>query len=293
MTQLSDHIEHIKRTLRYHHVIFENQLHECRLFSAGTCERIMEERRAEEKEFSRKLDKVKRTIPKRLLKKIEKYEFALTIANRMNTAIASYAWDDPHCDAMQIDDETRDHFISAKQESVRAYHDLAKHLFLQNKISDHTKEMNCHITRVTNLHNYVANIDNLPRRVVLQNAVLQDITDMETSQRRDKYKKIAGITLRIIGWGIIIAASVIGFNPAVGFVIMGLSLAATVVGEALNLGGKKLAKPPISQQQMRVVHDSLLFFKKSPPVIAELTENGSLTNGHTHELSELSLSRSA
>jgi hypothetical protein len=280
MTQLYDDIQHIKQTLRYHHVIFENQLHECRLFSLGTCERIMEERRAEEKEFFRKLDKVKWSIPKRLLKKIEKYELALTIANRMNTAIASYAWDDPHCDAMQIDDETRDHFIRAKQESVRAYHDLAKHLFLQKKISDHTKEMNCHISRVSNLHNYVANIDNLPRRARLQNAVLQDITDMETSSRRDRYKKIAGITLRIIGWGIIIAASVIAFNPAVGFVIMGLSLAATVVGELINLGGKRLAKPPVSQLQMRAVHDSLLFFKKNPPVIAEPTVNGSLTNGH-------------
>jgi hypothetical protein len=276
MSQLQLDIEHLKQALRYQQEIFSNQLYETGLFTQGTCERVMEERCAEQFKFFQKLNKIKRSIPKRLSKQIDEYLLALTTASRINVTIAAYASDDHFCDSMIIADDVREHFYHAKQESVKAYHDLVKNLFLQKTLSDHSDEMNCHISRVTNLHNYVTDVSSSSKR----ETVLKDICDIERKQRSDYYKKIAGITLRILGWGIIIAAAIIGFNPAVGFVIMGLSMIATAFGELLNLSGKKLAKPPVSQQQLLAVRDSLLFFKKKPSevIVANGNSNAAVSN---------------
>ncbi len=278
MTQLKSDIEHLKQTLLNQQEIFSMQLHECGLFSNGTCERVMEERYAEQLAFIKKLDKVKSSIPKRLLKKIDAYLEALISATRLNTTIAAYALDDIFCEKIHTDHESREKFIQAKQASMKAYRDLAKHLMLQKTLSEHTEELDCHTGRVSNLHRYAIDVHNLEKQAV----VINDICDIERKQRNDKYKKIAGITLRVVGWGIIIAASIIGFNPAVSVTVMVLSIVATLFGELLNLSGKKLAKPTVSIKQMSTVRDSLLFFKKKPPeqVDPEMTPqlNGQVSN---------------
>jgi hypothetical protein len=79
-----------------------------------------------------------------------------------------------------------------------------------------------------------------------------------------------------------IAATVIGFNPAVSLAVMGLSFLATGFGELLNISGKKLAAPSVSQSQMSTVHDSLLFFKKERPKQINPDVNHLISNDAQH-----------
>jgi hypothetical protein len=266
-SQLEEKIQLIKLRVRSAVNNFAGDLEQGNLFSPGTCENIINDRYAEMDEFFKKLDKIKRTIPPKLSKQIRLFKQALPIANQMKNALQPYASADvtlSQFDNVPMTDEVRQQFKRAFREAMKHYYAAARHLLLQKKLSLYTDEMKCISNRVQHLHDYAKD----PANINTLTPILNDLSDIESSQRKEHHKAIAGLMLRVIGWSIMIFATAIALNPAVGWLVLGISIGLTIVGELINITGKKLREPSILQKETVGLHNALRLFKTKPiPVL--------------------------
>jgi hypothetical protein len=258
--KLEAEIQHVKSTVRRAVVEFSCDLEQGHAFSAGTYENIIADRYAEMDEFFGKLDKIKRSIPTKLIKQMNAFILALTVANKMKNELQQYVFLDIGLSQLSITDVEKRQFIRANQAAAKKYHDAVRHLLLQKKLSLHIQEMNCLTNRIQHLHAYALD----PLDLQKLTPILDDLAEIERNQRKERYKSIAGLTLRVIGWGIMIFATIIALNPAVGYLILGVSIVLTIIGELINVAGKKLREPTILQEQLFEIRDAQRLFKNKP-----------------------------
>jgi hypothetical protein len=287
--ELEARIQSIKRRVRRAVVRFATELDQGELFSAGTSENIINDRYAEMDEFFLKLDKIKRSVPSRLIKQIRAFKRALPIAAEMKNELQQHVFTDLRLSQFKdysVADDAIQQFRRAHQETAKKYHDAARHILLQKKISLNTNEMDSIKKRVKHLNAYAQD----PVTMNKLSPILEDLADIEYIQRKERYKAMAGLTLRVIGWGIIIFATVIAINPAVGWTVIGVSMLLTIIGELINIAGKKLREPSILKNQTVEIRNALRLFKTKP--IEVLPLEATRTDSPDSSRVENSLSRS-
>jgi hypothetical protein len=196
---------------------------------------------------------------------------AMTAANQMKNKFQQYVFLDIGLRQLAVPEVEKQQFIRANQAAAKKYHDAVRHLLLQKKLSLYLKEMNCLTNRIQHLHAYALDPVN-PQKLT---PILDDLAEIERNQHKERYKSIAGLTLRVIGWGIMIFATIIALNPAVGYLILGVSIVLTIFGELINVAGKKLSEPTVLQEQLFGIRDAQRLFKNKPLEVNADKENKS------------------
>jgi hypothetical protein len=258
---------------------FSKQLIQARVFSDGTHENIIEARVLEQNLLLSELKKSKRhKISKSLIDKISAFCDSLKLSSSLVTHIVSYAETLPVVSELATSElsllsEFSANLRRAHKKSIKNFHDIAKVLLLQGNIVKQEKEIKLNINRLENLSAFNAD----PASEEKYDAVMKDVNAMTNEQSRLYKRSIAGSILRIVGWTIIILATMIGLAPNTTILIMCISLGLTIVGGFINGVGIKLQTPPPATTQNFDLYNSLSFFKNPNPIAQHRLEMNDTT----------------